>query len=100
MGVGYFFRWISTKYPKIMLNVVEDRYEKDLRQPNPNNMEFDNLYVDMNGIIHPCSHGAVHPPTEEEMYVYVCKCLYVILCICMLLLACMSQYVIICHMCM
>ena len=73
MGVGSFFRWISTKYPKIMMNVVEDRYETDLTVPNPNQMEFDNLYVDMNGIIHPCSHGAVHPRTEEEMYVYVCK---------------------------
>ncbi len=56
-----------------MQNVVEDRYESDLSSPNPNEIEFDNLYVDMNGIIHPCSHGAVHPSTEEEMYVYVCK---------------------------
>jgi 5'-3' exoribonuclease 2 len=59
MGVPALFRWLSAKYPKIVGNVAEASSEEtplDLLTANPNGCEFDSLYLDMNGIIHPCCH--------------------------------------------
>ena len=63
MGVPALFRWLSQKYPKIVSNVIEDLPKKfegeivpvDTTKPNPNGEEFDNLYMDMNGIVRPTS---------------------------------------------
>ncbi|KAH9947299.1 exoribonuclease 2 [Amylocystis lapponica] len=88
MGVPALFRWLSKKYAKIILPVIEEEETKvpdadgndvaipiDISRPNPNDMEFDNLYLDMNNIVHPCTHpeGKPAPETEEEMMLEVFK---------------------------
>ncbi|XP_075059938.1 5'-3' exoribonuclease 2 isoform X2 [Mixophyes fleayi] len=81
MGVPAFFRWLSRKYPSIVVHAVEEKYKEcngvkipvDTSKPNPNEVEFDNLYLDMNGIIHPCTHpeDKPAPKNEDEMMVAI-----------------------------
>lgn len=82
MGVPAFFRWLSKKYPKIISPVVEDSidYNNETQvseaymQPNANG-ELHNLYLDMNGLIHPCTHPTDRPApeSEEEMILEVLR---------------------------
>jgi 5'-3' exonuclease len=54
MGVPSFYRWMKDKYPNVMVKATEDEGECiNTSLPNPNGIEFDNLYLDLNGIIHP-----------------------------------------------
>ncbi|EFA77071.1 5'-3' exoribonuclease [Heterostelium album PN500] len=66
MGIPAFFRWMVDKYNGIIVPTKEPRHQDGSRvvcdnsEPNLNG-EFDNLYLDMNGIIHPCAHPEQGP---------------------------------------
>eukprot|EP00166_Cyanidium_caldarium_P002737 ctg_2686.g385 len=49
MGVPRFFRWLASRYPTINESLEGEH-------------EFDNFYLDMNGIIHSCTHA-----NDEEL---------------------------------
>ena len=79
MGVPAFFKWLTGKYGRVMADAVEQKANSefatelggiDASAPNPNGIEFDNLYLDFNGIVHQCAHpeDADVPTTEDEMY--------------------------------
>ncbi len=61
MGVPKFYRWLSERYPCLSEVVKEHQIP-----------EFDNLYLDMNGIIHICSHPNDDDPhfriSEEKIF--------------------------------
>eukprot|EP00036_Acanthoecidae_sp_10tr_P016736 CAMPEP_0206304000 /NCGR_PEP_ID=MMETSP0106_2-20121207/9523_1 /ASSEMBLY_ACC=CAM_ASM_000206 /TAXON_ID=81532 /ORGANISM="Acanthoeca-like sp., Strain 10tr" /LENGTH=1375 /DNA_ID=CAMNT_0053734805 /DNA_START=73 /DNA_END=4197 /DNA_ORIENTATION=- len=61
MGIPKFYRWTSERYPCLSQTIV------DAEVP-----EIDNLYLDMNGIIHNCSHPNDEDPnfriTEEIIF--------------------------------
>ncbi|OCK82120.1 5'-3' exoribonuclease 1, partial [Lepidopterella palustris CBS 459.81] len=64
MGVPKFFRWMSERYPAISQLIAENRIP-----------EFDCLYLDMNGIIHNCTHNdsdsATFRMTEDKMFIAI-----------------------------
>ena len=81
MGVPKFYRWLSERYP--CLSEVRDQHFVQCRVvvemvsflqvvKEHQIPEFDNLYLDMNGIIHICSHPNDDDPhfriTEEKIF--------------------------------
>jgi 5'-3' exoribonuclease 1 len=64
MGVPKFFRWMSERYPAISQLIADNRIP-----------EFDCLYLDMNGIIHNCTHAnndsATYRLSEDKMFIAI-----------------------------
>eukprot|EP00798_Chlamydomonas_sp_ICE-L_P010114 gene10114-8015_t len=58
-GIPKFYRWLSERYPLLNMKITATEAAPDI----------DNLYLDMNGIIHNCTHANQTEVklTEEEM---------------------------------
>lgn len=76
MGIAGFYLWLKRWYEDCVEDVPDHVVEAAMKgqsQPGGNNKTsgFDNLYLDMNGLIHPCCHDTAplpEPKSEEEMF--------------------------------
>ncbi|VEL31780.1 unnamed protein product [Protopolystoma xenopodis] len=67
MGVPFLFKWLSNKYPKIIRCCAHlDAPKMVMNNTSENGLHFDNLYLDMNNIIHPCTHPSDRLPPIGE----------------------------------
>ncbi|XP_024519073.1 5'-3' exoribonuclease 2-like [Selaginella moellendorffii] len=72
MGVPAFYRWLTRRYPLIIADAVED----DLAALS-GGLEYDNFYLDMNGIVHLCFHpeGKPAPLSYDEVFHCIFQCI-------------------------
>ena len=77
MGIPKFYRWISERYPCLSQVIAQQQVKVPEYEFKPflfvaQIPDFDNLYLDMNGIIHTCTHPNDDDPhfrlSEEAMF--------------------------------
>ncbi|CCW66982.1 unnamed protein product [Phytomonas sp. Hart1] len=76
MGIAGFFLWLQRWYSNCIEDVPQEVVDaaikgKSLLGKRDARYRYDNFYVDMNGLIHPCCHDThplPEPETEEEMF--------------------------------
>ncbi|KAL6653946.1 hypothetical protein ACP70R_007411 [Stipagrostis hirtigluma subsp. patula] len=67
MGIPCFFKWVVTKYPGVISSAKEEPAAgHGSSKGTPDGIVYDNLYLDMNFIIHSCFHpqDQMHAPTH------------------------------------
>uniref|UniRef100_A0A3B0MQD9 5'-3' exoribonuclease 2, putative n=1 Tax=Theileria annulata TaxID=5874 RepID=A0A3B0MQD9_THEAN len=97
MGIPSFFRWLAERYPLICESQdvsTADKGDAFMLLKNPENFRdkfenlnlnltppdgFDNLYLDVNGIVHNCSHSVVdlcqNITCEDDIFVSIFQCI-------------------------
>lgn len=74
MGVPAFFRWLCMRCPKILIDGIEPIIEEEDNPisseiyPSEPAVSIDNLYLDMNGLIHPCTHPENQVPFLKNRF--------------------------------
>ena len=88
MGIPAFYKWIVDRFPRSVVDA-----------PARDGLKFDNLYLDMNNIIHPCFH-----PEDLVLFFFfffwdffsfsdMCLCIYMYMCMCMYMYMYMYLYI-------
>jgi 5'-3' exoribonuclease 2 len=83
MGVPVFFKWLSTRNPKLVRDAIEPLGDESVMTGNP---VIDNFYIDMNGLIHPSCNPKgenIKIPTNfeeqcENIYEYIDKLMNIV----------------------
>ena len=67
MGIPSFFNWLSKKYPSIVTEIRGNNENEKVKH------HFDHLYIDINGIIHNCSHSEYkrNPKNQHEIHMEI-----------------------------
>ena len=74
MGVPSFYRWLAERYP-LVVEQLPDAGCSSRPDAHGGAGGVDNLYIDMNGVIHPCFHpeGGAQPKSEREVFEAILK---------------------------